>query len=510
MNKVFLNTLVTYLRTVCAACFALFANRWVLASLGASEYGMFGVVGSLLVFVTLLNGIMWGSTVRYFAYCVGKGNAAELKVWYNVSIRVHFILACVLVVIGWPVGECLIRYVLNIPALRVDVCVVAFRCSLFAAWISMVCVPTVSMFMAKQEFVELSLIGMVQSALTFLLALLISNFGNDHFLVYAIGVSLIMVAVQICYFVRGIMRFPECRISLMRLAMKGKFSQLFSFAGWNLIGELGLTLRDQGAAVMLNLLFGTTANASYGIASQVAVQTNQLSQAMVNSFSPEITATEGRGDRKRMLQLSNTASKFGMLLVSFLAIPLIMEMEFVLRLWLHNPPPHAANLCRLMLIMFMIERPGTGAMLAINAGGNIAKYQMSVGIVMLFTLPIAWLIYKLGFGPESVGYAFVVTMFVTTAGRAFWMRKQFDLSILQWCKQAVLPSTFVVLPALTVSFCVRALFVQSFFRLLINVAGTSVIYCITSWLFALNKMEQVRIKEFALAVVAKIKNVVKI
>jgi O-antigen/teichoic acid export membrane protein len=142
-------------------------------------------------------------------------------------------------------------------------------------------------------------------------------------------------------------------------------------------------MRDQGSAILLNMYYGPVMNASFGVARQVSSATNQLSAAMAGAFAPEITACEGRGDRARMLMLSQCVSKLGTILMILLAVPLIIETEYVLRIWLKTPPEHAVSFCRLILTMFLIDRLSSGHMLAVSAHGKIARYQATLGTILL-------------------------------------------------------------------------------------------------------------------------------
>lgn len=233
-------------------------------------------------------------------------------------------------------------------------------------------------------------------------------------------------------------------------------------------------MRDQGSAILLNLYFGPQVNAAYGIASQVSAQANQLSASMVGAFAPEITASEGRGDRTRMLSLSNQASKLGTLLMLVFAVPLMVEMDYVLELWLKTPPEHAATFCRLILASFLIERLTTGFMLAVNARGRVAAYQATVGGTLLMTLPIAWFTLKLGGSPTSVGWAFIVTMVVASIGRALWVRKLFKMPISIWLTKVVIACSFVTLCSLALAE-IPHLFMEKSLSRLFSVIGVSVL-----------------------------------
>jgi O-antigen/teichoic acid export membrane protein len=492
-QRIALNTAATYLRSVIAVGFALFSSRWVLHALGQTDYGLFSVVGSVIVFITFLNSLLSGSTSRHYAYSIGQGDLAELKQWFNVALSIHLCLALLLILIGWPVGEYVVSHVLSIPQARVSACLWVFRVSLVSAFISMLSVPFVAMFTARQHISELAFWGIVQSLLSFTLAWLLRYFTTDRLMCYAAGMVLIIFLIQAAQIFRARSVFTECGIEWRHWFDRCKSRDIFSFAVWNLFGGSGVLFRDQGSAILLNLFFGPNVNAAYGIATQVSAQTNQLSAAMIGAFSPEITSSEGRGDRTRVLSLSQRAGKFGTILVLLLAVPLITEMDYVLKLWLRTPPAYAALFCQLMLGTFLIDRLSTGYMLAVQAHGKIAAYQVTLGTSLILTLPLSWIFLRAGLPPTSIGVAFLATMTVTSLGRALWGRRLLGIPVRSWLTSVVWPSALVALLSLVAALVPRSLLAASFPRLVLVTMASVLGTALSAWYLALDARE----REFA-------------
>ena len=489
-HRIILNTCATYIRSVIAAGLGLFSARWVLAALGASDYGLFAVVGSIIVFITFLNGVMAGSAARHFAFAIGRGDSDEVNKWFNTSLSIHFILPVVLISIGWPIGEYCIRHVFTIPFGRIPACLWVFRLSLIVAFFGMVSIPYFAMFSAKQHIAELAFWGTVQSVLSFGCAFLLTRVSGDRLLVYAgYGVTL-SVVFQVIQVMRARHIFRECRINYLHWFDKCRFKEILSFASWNLVGSCGAILRDQGSVILLNLYFGPRVNAAFGIANQVSAQTSQLGVAMVGALAPEIAASEGRGDRTRMLSLAQQTSKFGTILVLLFAIPLMVELEYILKLWLIEPPLHTVMFCQLIMAAFVLDRLSAGYILAVNAYGKIAAYQATLGTCLVLTLPLAWVFLKLGAPPAGVGIALVVTMAVVSAGRVFWARRLLDVPVRSWLSKVVLPSGTVALVAFSAVMVPRWLLTPSFSRLAIVTITGIVTTLLTIWFIALDANER--------------------
>lgn len=489
-GRIAFNASATYLRTIFTAVLALYSSRWVLNALGQTDYGLFCVVGSVIVFITFLNSVMSSSAARYFAYSIGQGDPGEVNRWFNAALSIHLCLALVLILIGWPVGGYLIGELLTVPDARVEACLGVFHLSLLASFVGMISVPFVAMFTAKQQITELAGWGILQSTLTFALAWGIGHASGDRLLRYAAGMVAIMILVQLAQMVRALALFEECRVLCRQWFERRRFREIFSFAACNLIGSAGALFRDQGSAILLNLFFGPGVNAAYGIATQVSAQTNQLSAAMVGAFTPEITACEGRGDRTRMLLLSQCASKFGTILVLLLAVPLLVEMEYILKLWLRQPPAYTALFCQLILCSFLIDRLSTGYMLAINAHGKIAAYQATLGTCLVLTLPLAWLFLELGLAPTSIGIAFIITMSVTSLGRVLWGRHLLGIALRSWWTGVVRPSALVACATAAAAFLARWSLSPSFLRFMLVSTASLAVSLLVAWFFAMTAGER--------------------
>lgn len=489
-QRLVLNTAATYGRSVFALGLTLFSSRWVLNSLGQTDYGLFSLVGSVIVFITFLNGVMAGSVSRYLAYAIGRGDSEDVTHWFNTALSLHLCFAFSLVLIGWPIGDYVIAHVFHIPPDRIPACLWVFRVSLVSAFASMVSIPFVAMFTAQQNITEISAWGILQSVLSFSLAYTLTRISGDRLLFYAIGMVAIIVFIQAVMVFRAFSIFRECRVVAKQWFDVSRFKNIFSFAIWNLIGSTGATFRDQGSNILLNLYFGPGVNAAFGIAKQVSAQTNQLSAAMLGAFSPEVTASEGRGDRQRMLNLSHRACKYGTILIMLFAIPLIAEMDYVLKFWLRTPPPYTALFCQWILGGFLIDRLTTGYMIAVNARGKIAAYQATVGISLLLTLPLAWLFLWLGYLPTSVGVAFVITSVVCSLGRVLWLRRLFGEPIKRWLQTVVLPCLIVGVVAAAAAWAPRWLMPPSFARLACATALSVAAALLATWLITFDSSER--------------------
>jgi len=482
--------LATYGRMILIVGLTLFSSRWILSALGQVDYGLFMAVGGVFGFLSFVNIAMSFSVQRYFAYAIGTGNKEDVNRWFNTALILHIGLALILVAVGLPIGRWVLKNVLTIPAGRMNTCVLVFYCTVLSCFLNVVSVPFASMFMAKQRIFEFTFISTGVAVLTFLLAFQLLHIAGDRLIFYAAGTLAVQMLAFLAQGARSVIGFEECRIHVARGLESWRMKKLLSFTGWSLLSTIAFVLRGQGVILLLNIYGGPVVNSAFGIASQVSGQAGALSGGMMGAVSPEITASEGRGERERVLSLAMRSCKFATLLSLLTLIPLMVDTEKVLSLWLKDVPPYTASFCRIMLLNFFASQMILGAVVATKACGKIALAEtVSAGILML-ALPLAYMFLKVGLSVIwVVGCILLTTVVCTIAG--LWIAKiLYGFSPMGWFRHVVLRCAVVMGLGLVVAAGVQRMLEPSLVRfLLITVANASVLM-VGGWLWVLDRAEK--------------------
>lgn len=464
--------------------------------LGTVDYGLFGVIGGLTMFIEFINGLLGTAMARFYAVSIGKakrGNDEGLKEcnkWFSIAVIVHTLVPLSLMMIGYPIGIWAIRNWLVIPPDRIEACIWVFRCACVGCLVSMVNVPYKAMYVAKQYIAELTIYSFASTTVRILGLYYMVSHPGVWLTKYAVFTMLILVVPQVIICLRARIVFPECRFVLSLCRQVDEFKNLFAFAWWEMFGCLGSLLRSQGISILVNKYFGPTANASMSIAHTVNSQTNALSAALVGAFTPAITTAYGAGDMTGMRALAYRACKFGLVLSLLFVIPLSLELEYVIGVWLKNPPEYVCGLCWCMMAMLLINKSTVGHMVAVSASGRIALYQLILGGSLLLTLPLAWIFVATGLKLYSVGWAMILTMIACSTGRLWFARRIVGMSIRFWLRDVIVPIAIAVLISGGLGYWVRYACEASLRRLILTSLVTLSSFLIMTWGIILNSGEK--------------------
>ncbi len=499
-QRIVFNTLATYGRTVFSVVFALFSSRWVVNGLGLSDFGLVGVVGALLTFISFFNTVLGGSIGRYYSFVIGKhhiepnNECEELTQWFNTALCVHTVVPLALIAVGAPIGYYAIGHWLAIPESRLGACYFVFTFSLVTTFVNMVSIPYLSFFWSWQRFAEMVVWECAKTLFMFIFAYTIASYNGDRLIYYAFYSMCIMSFITIVQMLRARRDFAPCRVRPQLWKNWRQIKELFTFSGWQLFGCAGGMLRNQGTAIVINLFYGTKINGSFNIANQLSAQATSLSNAMVTSLIPAVTAAEGAGSRQKVQSLVFQACKFGSLLAMFFSIPLFLEIDEVLQLWLKQRPPFAAELCRCIIIVFWLSKLTAGYMPAIMAKGKIAMYQVVTGGILLFSVPLVYIFARFGMSPVSVGWAFVIVGVGTIVSLLYFGQSLVGLSVIVWIRSILMPLAVTGGVSFAVGMVIAANMHQSLIRVIAVSAGTALVLSFMAWAIVLTSSEKEWVK----------------
>jgi O-antigen/teichoic acid export membrane protein len=497
-KRILLNIAATYGRSLYGIVLGLLCGRWSLMALGEVDYGLYGLVGGLVVFISFFNNILAGANSRFYAFTIGAANTAsdkaaaleESRRWFNVSLFVHMWIPIVLVAIGYPIGVYAIEHWLTIPSERILSCVWVFRFVCASCFVAMINVPFSAMYGARQYLAELTIYSFIQSTLNAVILYYMITHPGVWIVKYAAWTCIINVIPQIFICLRACIVFPECHLSTSYMWDVDRLKKLGGFAGWQFIGCLCGMLRTQGMMIVINKFFGATMNAAQAIGNHVQGQCTSFAGAMQGAFVPVITQACGAGDYIKMNKFVIRTCKFNVLLSLMFMVPLAIELPQVMKLWLGNPPSYSVGLCYCAMLFYIVGCCTVGHMVAVIATGKIASYYLTLGSISIFTLPLAILAGYI-FRDVFVVSACVIFMeCINSVGRIYFAKLYCGTSVGEWFKNVFIPLLASLLFPVAVGILPRFCMAESFLRVCVTTILCEAVYLPLSWFVSLSDEER--------------------
>ena len=433
-KRIFLNVVATYGRSLYALVLGLFTARWALLALGQVDYGLLGLIGGLASFVAFFNNLLAQAIMRFYAVSVGaakrKGNAEagleECVKWFNTAVSIHTALPVLLVMVGFPVGVLFIRYFLQIPLDRIDMCVHVWLFTCITCFVGMLNVPFHAMYIAHQEIAELTVYSFFTTTINAVALFYMVNHPQVWIVKYSFLSCSLSVVPQVIICVRALTKYPECRIKNAFLWDIGRIKGILVYAWARFVSAISGIASTQVPAILVNKYMGPKYNASMTVGNAVASHSMTLANAVSNAFWTAIANKAGEGDEPSVRKMSFMTCRLASLLILLFAIPLSLEINTVLKLWLVAPPDFAAELCVAVLIKETLERTTDGYWMAIlSFGKSVMKYSVWVSIAGFSYVGVSWLLFGARVGMWSVcvgliSYALIIVVERLWLGSQLW------------------------------------------------------------------------------------------
>ena len=476
---------------------SLYTTRLILASLGASDFGIFNVVGGAIGMLGFLNSTLANATQRFMSYAEGQGQLDKKRQIFNVSVILHMFIAVVTVIILIAAMFPFFNGIFNIEQDRIFAAKVVYISLIFSTFLTIINVPYDAVMNAHENMLYYSIVGIFESLLRLAVAFVIIKTVLDKLVLYGVlmaCIPLITLTIMTIYCHR---HYDECVIAPRRYWDRGLVKQISGFFGWNFLTAVSSLFSAQGLGIVLNHFFGSVLNAAQGIANQVNGVLSNFSVNMMKALNPVITKSAGAGDVETMNRATLVGCKFSTMLTMFFAIPLSLEMPYVLDLWLKEVPEWAVLFCVLQLVQTVIIQMANGAATAVYAQGDIKHYAIYKSIVNAMPVFLTLLAFKLGGGPV---WLYIPMIVVWAIGGDIvilhYAKQKCGLKVVAYIRNVVIPlfgTAVLMLLCGSISFL---LYKSCFGRIVFTFVATSIGMLIAARLFAVTKDEKEKLLGF--------------
>lgn len=480
-SRIAKNTVFMYVRMAITMVVGLYTSRVVLRVLGVEDYGLYNVIGGIIALFTVLNSALINTTSRFITVSFAKGDAQETRQIFNMSLLMHFLVGVLIVIIGETIGLWYLHNKLVIPGGRELAAEWLYQFTVIAAFISTINVPYNATIIAHEKINVYAILQIIDTFLNLGIVLVLQVVTYDKLIFYAVMMLMIKVFDFLVNYFYCHRLFQEVKFLLYW--SWHIFKDILQFVGWALVGNFSRMFYTQGINLMLNAFCGPAVNAARGVAVQVQGVVSQLANNVQTAINPQILKSYSNNNLERMHMLVCASSRFCYYLLLFFVLPIILETDFILELWLGMAPEHTTNFIRLTLIAVLLDAFINPMFTANLASGKLNLYYIPISIVSFSFMFITYFVIKLTRLPESVFICYLAMIIIGVIIRVFVMDRQVKLSTRTYITKAILPAIgvtllSVILPVITHMF-VQGNVIRFLATLTVSVLSTgSVIYLI--------------------------------
>ena len=396
------NTAVLYVRMLFLMLIQLYTSRVILEALGIEDYGIYNVVGGFVAMFSIISSSLSGSASRFLNYEMGKGSKQNLNSVFCTTVSIQILLAIVIAVLSECVGVWYINNVMVLSPDRISAASWCFHFSVATFCISLLAVPYNAAITAHERMKAFAYVSIFEGLAKLLVCYLIMISPIDKLISYSFLLLCISIIVRLSYQTYCIRNFDECKYHW--LLDRKYLRKILSYSTWHLFGNSSVILKDHGVNLIINLFFGPSVNAARGISTQVLHAVKVLASNFMTAIRPQITQSYARGDISYMFKLVYKGATFSYLVVLLISLPILLNTEYLLNIWLKETPQYAVIFAQLAIITALIDTMSRSLIYAQDATGNIRNYQIIVGGILLLNLPISYLFLWLGYSPVTVMY----------------------------------------------------------------------------------------------------------
>ena len=492
-KRIVKNTLILYCRTFITMIVGIYTSRIMLEALGIDNYGIINVVGGIVSFSAVITGVMSSSISRYLNFHLGKGDIVKLKNIFSTSLFVQGIIALAIVLVFETGGLWFLNAKANIPSDRLYAANWVLQFSIFTTVIGVMRAPFEATIISHERMSIYAYMSLIDVFLKLGICYLVLWIAWDKLILYSLLTTVVTFGMAVFYSIYSSRSFEE--VCIRKRIDKELLKEMTGFSGWSLFNNTASILSTQGISLIINIFFGVAVNAARGIVNTVNSCVQGFVYNFTVSFNPMITKSYAAGNYSYCYSLVNRSAKFTWLMMLVFIVPICVEANKLLSLWLVDVPPYASIFLQLSLFEVLAVQVGNPLFKLIQANGNIKKYSIEASIWAGMTFPLTYLAYKLG-APVWISYPIYITVFFSLN----FIRLR-NLSILtsynvkSFYKDVIKPGVMVTGLSFIVPLLIISVWPSSLLRFFVVVPISVLVTLISAYFLGLDPTEKSFVKE---------------
>lgn len=436
------NTVMLYFRMLLIMVISLYTVRILLSALGQQDYGLYNVIGGIVVMFSFLTHVLSSASQRFFAFDIGKGNYKELSKTYSAVLLLYGAVAVLIILLAESLGLWFLHNKMTIPQERMYAADWVYQFSIMAFCWKVFTSPHQAIIIAHEDMNIYAYVGILEILLQLALVFMLLHVSQDRLIVYAVLMFLIIFFVNSIYILYARFKYKQIRFTL--LWDKDLIKRVVSYSGWTLFGALGSLVRSHGINIILNVYFAPVINAARGIAHNVNSAVGSFSGNFYTAVKPQIVKCYAQGDYDSCYKLVFRSTRFSFCLLLVLALPVFCYTPEILTLWLNDYPDYTVIFTRLILVVALIDSLANPLITFNQATGNIKLFQIAVSLINISNLPIAIAVFEIGAGPVAVFWVSIVISIVGIIARLIIINRQHHFPLLSYFKHVLIQIILVI------------------------------------------------------------------
>lgn len=388
------NSIYLYCRMVFSLLISLYTSRVILKVLGFEDFGLYNVVGGILLMIAFFQSSLTNVNVRFFCFEQGKDDLERLRKIFRFSITCYCMIAILVLIIAETIGLWFVNTKLIIPSDRLFAANIIYQCSIVSFLFSLLSIPSNAAVIAHEKMHVFSYIGIFQSTSNLLIAICLQFSTYDKLVLYGSLQTIISFISLFFYTYYAKAYFSE--FSLHRYWDKGLFNEMFPYVSWNMVGCAVWSLNSQGVNILINIFFGAIVNAARGIAFQVSNLISIFSLNLYSAFRPQITKLYASGNYEEFQTLIFRSTRYSFFMAWLIALPILYHLSFIMNLWLGKYPPDTIIFTELTIVFVLIDFLNEPIWTAVQASGHLKRYQIWGNFIYVISFPIIFVLFMIG------------------------------------------------------------------------------------------------------------------
>lgn len=483
------NTLMLYFRMAVSMIVTLYTSRVVLQTLGIDDYGLWSVVGTLVVLISFITGPMSSATQRFVNCEIGKGNLGGVSKIFNESLIINCILGVIIIILLETVGLWFLNNKMDIPQAKMFAANCVYQFSIASFVLSILRMSYDAMIIAHERFNFYAVMGIVEVTLKLMIVWLLPFAPDGETLIFYAFLYFLVTAINSGCYVVYCRRYYEA-VKIKWTWDKKLLREMVSFSAWSTFGAFATVSGNQGLSILFNVFFGLSVNAAVGISNQVLGAINVFVNNFQTAFRPQIVKTYAADEKDATFRLMCMSSKVSCFLIFLLGLPMILNVDYVLSVWLTEVPPLTAVFCRITIVIAIVEAVSAPLWMIVQADGHIRQYQIVISSLYLCTIIVSYFLFRAGCSAPWAFVAKLAIVFVCLLVRVLFVKRLAGFRISGMVRSMIMPECYVMAISLVAPLVVSWLFPENTLTKLLLTSTAFIVTFVPAVLFVGLKAEQ--------------------